>query len=335
MSAASFISRRRALQIVAGVTGATLLPGAAVQSAGASANVRWRGTVMNAPAKLHLLGDDEELARAALRNALAEARRQERIFSLYDNRSAICRLNRAGRLSAPPPELVEVLSEAHGISVATDGAFDVTMQPLWQLYAAHFARNPGDDAGPSEEARARICKLVDYRGISFSSKEVSFDRQGMAISLNGIAQGFVTDRVMGVLRSHGFKAMLVDLGEPRVMGSPRGKDAWPVAISDPESPDKVLRRLPLRDGAVATSQGAGTTFEPQGRHHHLFDPRTGVSAAYYRSVTVLAPTATRADGLSTALTILPPERLVTVCKQYPDAGVVAQLSNGDFLDVAT
>lgn len=331
MTSSPNVSRRRALQIVASTFGAAVLPGGAARSNSAEASAVWRGTVLNAPASLAIYCEDHRRAENALNGAISEARRLERIFSLYDPASDICRLNATGRLVSPAPELVRLLTEAHTISVATAGAFDATIQPLWRLYAEHFARNPNDSKGPSAAERAAACALVDYLAITISPDELSFGRPGMAISLNGIAQGFVTDRVTDFLRDEGFSTMMVDLGEPRMSGQyPQGA-SWPVAVMDPELSGRILKRLSISSGAVATSQGAGTVFEPSGHNHHIFDPKSGTSAALYRSVTVVAPTATLADGLSTGLSILPPERVELISAAYNEVGIFAELADGAFI----
>src|SRR5690606_33904156 len=118
--------------------------------------------------------------------------RLERIFSLYRADSDLCRLNRDGRHDAPPLELVELLSLAASVSAASGGAFDVTVQPLWLRYAEHFAAVDADPAGPALDD---LLALVDWRGVSVDAGRVALARPGMAITLNGIAQGYITDRV--------------------------------------------------------------------------------------------------------------------------------------------
>jgi thiamine biosynthesis lipoprotein len=332
MSVHQNVSRRNALKIITSAVGMSLLPGAAGRSSATIPSVHWRGIVMNAPAQLHLYGIDRTHGQRSIRRAILEARRLEAIFSLYRPDSAVRRLNQNGRIAAPPPELVELLNEACAISVVTDGAFDVTMQPLWQLYAMHFAQVPEVSEGPPADELARVSELIDYRFLTISSDEISFARKGMAVSLNGIVQGYVTDRVTDLLRAEGFANMTVDLGEARMTGTRPDGAPWGVAIQDPTVEGKMLDSLSLSDGAVATSQPAGTIFEPTGRHHHLFDPRTGRSVNYYRSVTVQAANATRADGLSTGLSILPPERLRAVSRSFADVRAVVLKADGLWLD---
>ncbi len=151
---------------------------------------------------------------------------------------------------------------------------------------------------------------------------IRLHRAGMAITLNGIAQGYVTDRVTELLRAAGFDDVLVNLGEARVRGHRPGGGAWRAAIADPRRPEHTLLDLPLGEDAgalpaLATSAGAGTQFSADPRLHHLLDPHTGHSANHYLSVSVAAPRATLADGLSTTLSVLAPPRAVALLDAYP------------------
>ena len=97
----------------------------------------------------------------------------------------------------------------------------------------------------------------------------------MAITLNGIGQGYVTDRVVELLREGGVEHALVDMGETRAIGDHPAGGAWSVGLEDPASPGQVLDRIELIDRAVATSGGYGTQFDPAGRFNHIFDPADG------------------------------------------------------------
>ncbi len=136
---------------------------------------------------------------------------------------------------------------------------------------------------------------------------VGFARRGMAATLNGIAQGYITDRVADMLRAEGFQHVLIQLGETYALGEAAAGQPWRVAVPTPGETGSA-GVLELVDRAVAVSAGAATPFEPTGRHHHLLDPRTGRSGRGYRSVSVVARRAVVADGLSTALYLLSAER---------------------------
>lgn len=267
---------------------------------------------------------DPEEGRRLIAAAIAEVRRLEQIFSLYRSDSALSVLNRQGALDSPPMELVRLLSEARRYSEITGGAFDVTVQPLWTLYADHFSRKNADPAGPSTAAVRQVLALVDYRAIELEPRRISFTRPGMAITLNGIAQGFITDRVADLLRAGGLENVLVDLGEIRASGSHPDGCPWTAGIKDPFEPDRIARSVEIGNRALATSGGYGMRFDAEGRHHHLFDPHRGRSSDLYASVSVIAPTATEADALSTAFASLRPGELTALAGRLPD--VVAILT---------
>lgn len=304
------INRRRFLQISATAAAGAVLPALAAVSR-PRLHVR-RGVLLGAETELQLYHPDVQIARTAIDACFSEVHRLETIFSLQRPDSALSRLNRAGSLSNPPVELVALLDTAAGFSRATGGAFDVTVQPLWELYAHHFAAGTADPNGPALSDIQRALACVDYRQVEVSHTLVAFNQLGMAVTLNGIAQGFITDRVTEMLRDRGFEHVLVNMGEMRALrGHPDGTP-WRVGIADPEQPWRSMHTLPLIERAIATSGGYGTLFDADGRHHHLFDPHTGTSPHYYRSVSVIAPDATTADALSTGLSALAPEAALPV-----------------------
>lgn len=299
------ITRRRALTILAAAAGVPLVLHATKARAGL---VKWEGTALGAPASLSLYHTDEGAARAAIDAAVAELRRLEGIFSLYRADSAMAELNRAGRLDAAPAELVELMGRAVETAALTGGAFDPTVQPLWRLYFDHFTAADPDPAGPAAEAVTAARALVDWRAVRVEAASVAFARPGMGVTLNGIAQGYITDRVSGVLRAHGLERMLVDMGEPRALAAKPDGSAWRIGIADPTAPARSVTTLDVVDKAVATSGGYGTTFDGAGRFTHLIDPASGDTAPALAGVTVVADTATRADALSTALSVAPAAR---------------------------
>ena len=303
--------RRRALALIAAAAGLPLLG----SERAVAKPLVWHGVALGARSTITLCHADEAVARRLLKEVLAEVRRLEGIFSLYRADSAISRLNRLGRLEAPPPEMVELLARARTVSALTGGAFDATVQPLWRLYADHFARPAADPGGPAEDERQRALARVDYRALSIGSDAIAFDRPGMAVTLNGIAQGYITDRVAALLRRAGLDHVLIDLGEIRALGRHPDARPWRAGIAEPGGFGELLHEVTLEDRALATSAGAGTRFDPAGRHHHLFDPRSGRSTRHHASVSVLAPSATLADGLSTGFSSMSGEAIATVCRE--------------------
>ena len=290
------LRRRRVLSIAAA---AAVVP----RWVSAATPVRWEGAALGTRATIVLHHPDETIAGEAIRQSVAEIERLERIFSLYRNDSALSRLNRNGALTDPPPDLVRLLSEAIAFSRLTNGAFDVTVQPLWELHATHFQTAHADPKGPAPALVAAARQLVDYRAIVIDPHETRLSRAGMGVTLNGIAQGYIADRVADLLRGFGFENALIDMGETVALGPKPNGAPWQVGVADPAHPGKLLRRMELETGAVATSAPSGTVFDRTGRLHHLFDARSGRSANGFASVTVQDRSATRADALSTAIAV--------------------------------
>ena len=179
-------SRRRFITISAGLALGTIVSPAMAKT------VSWRGIALGAEAKLIIAGLPEGEANRLVGSALAEIDRLEGIFSLYRTDSTLCKLNRDGKLQAPPPELLSLFSKVDVIHRAAGGLFDPTVQPLWRVYA-ECAGKPSDNA--VRQARRR----VGWEHVGYDTDVVQFERPRMQLRLNGIAQGFVTDRFTSLL----------------------------------------------------------------------------------------------------------------------------------------
>ncbi|HEX9784870.1 MAG TPA: FAD:protein FMN transferase [Opitutaceae bacterium] len=306
-------SRRRFLKVVAAHSAALLAAGGFSRLAAAarpqSRLIRWQGIALGTGVSIELFSDDIAAAQEALKACRLEIQRLEAIFSLYDARSAVGRLNRDGVLPAAPAELIELIRLAEGFSESTDGAFDITIQPLVELLQAK--RGAASDA----EIAAALA-LVDHRGIACDGTSIRFARRGMCITLNGVAQGYITDRVADQLRGRGFDHTLIDLGEKRALGAhPEGRP-WGIGIESPCAAGTLAGSLELADRALATSGGYSEVFTAGGRHH-LLDARTGSSHQTLASISVLAPRAVVADALSTCLGVCEASRAQSILANFP------------------
>ena len=268
----------------------------------------WTGSALGADAVLQIHHPDPRAADRLIERSLAEVARQERVFSLYRADSALARLNRDGHLDDPPFDLLRLLAESARLSVLTDGAFDVTVQPLWEVYATHFGRPDADPAGPSPAAIKAALVRTGHERVLLDAQRIGFVAPGTSITLNGIAQGYITDRVVALLRDAGITHALVDMGEIRAIGGHPARQPWAVGLEDPRKPGRIAQRIELLDKAVATSGGYGTQFDALGRFNHIFDPSTGTTSWRYAAVSVVAADATTADALSTAFMLMPLDR---------------------------
>ncbi|TIU35497.1 MAG: FAD:protein FMN transferase [Mesorhizobium sp.] len=305
------ITRRRFIRVsgaVAGMSLAALGAGLARPGQGSPLFHEWRGVALGADASLRLYHPDAAEAEQLITDSLAEVHRLERVFSLYDNTSALSRLNSDGELADPPQELVELLAASVRYARATGGAFDPTVQSLWTVYANHFGVAEADPNGPSAaDIRGAVAKC-GYQRVTVDAGKVAFGQSGMALTLNGIAQGYITDRVAELLRARGVTHTLVDMGETRALDVHPAGRPWSVGIKNPRAEDRLIATIALDNQAVSTSGGYGAEFDAAERFNHIFDPATGLCANRYLSVSVVAPTATCADALSTAFSVMPIDR---------------------------
>lgn len=277
------ISRRRFLAISAA------MPLAA--TAAAATERRWSGRALGAEVSITLRGAVEQLdpALAACAALLQEI---EADFSLYDPGSALSRLNRSGVLHWPSRNMVFVMGLVGEMHRLTRGRFDPTVQPLWQALA-----NGGDIAA------AR--RAIGWGRVRDTAHRIQLE-PGQALTLNGIAQGFGTDLVTGLLEEHGFESALVQIGEMRGLGGP-----WTVGVADPDAGLVTTRRLTNR--AIATSSPSALMLGSRG---HILDP-LGDAAPLWSTVSVEAGSASLADALSTAMVFADMEEIRRIKEEAP------------------
>jgi thiamine biosynthesis lipoprotein len=238
---------------------------------------------------------DASTVERALDAAVQAVRHVEAQMSLFDPNSAVSRLNRDGELHEPDADLLRVLQLARQVAARSAGAFDITVQPLWQAWAS--ARRAWRTPTRHELSTGRA--LVGWRGVEADSARVALRRPGMAITLNGIAQGYAADLARERMAAHGIEHALLDTGEWAPLGRGPGDLPWTLAVADPRGGAlQAVAALQARGRSVATSSDAHTSFTADLRHHHIFDPRSGESPADLASVTVLAPSCALADALT-------------------------------------
>ena len=271
---------------------------------------------------------------ATLDAALAAARQTvERIedqMSLFRPDSAISRLNREGQLREPEPELLGLLQRSQQIARRSRGAFDITVQPLWQLYAQAQAQGRVPSAHEVQAARQR----VGWQQLHITPERVAFARPGMGITLNGIAQGHAAHRVREVLQAHGIAHALVNTGEWAALGQSPAGQAWVLGVANPRAPTPaaprqapkiatpLAARLALQGRCLATSADDQCAFTADRQHHHIFNPHTGYSPQDIASVTVAAPDCAMADALTKVLFVAGYAEALHVAKAWGVAALV-------------
>ena len=244
------------------------------------------GTMFRVVARTHGSAGETRRGVAA---ALDEVSRLDRVLSHYDGRSDLSRLMRegVGRFVEVHPDLYEVVTRALDVSRLSAGRFDITVGPLVRLWQA--ARDEGRRPTDAEVERAAAC--VGFEKISVGPpNRLRLQSACMALALGAIGKGYAVDRALDVLRSHGIVHAVVNGGGStiRAMGTAPGHEGWPVSTVTSTRPDAPML---LRDSALSTSQP----------HAEIVEPGTRAPIRHASSVTVVAPSATLADALSTAM----------------------------------
>lgn len=307
------MKRRTFLQLGLGATlasgsGAWAAPAQAAALSWSSRSLNAMGTSMT----LRAAHADAALLQRALDAAVADIHALEDQMSLFRPDSALCRLNRSGQLAQAPADLLAVLRTAQAVSRRSQGAFDVTVQPLWQAYAQ--AQQQGRLPSAAEVARAR--QLVGWRGLQLDSPAIRLERAGMGVTLNGIAQGYAADKVRARLHSLGIAHALVDTGEWAALGEPAHAGDWTLGLADPRNAQHLLTGVALQGRCLATSADNACSFSPDLAHHHIVDPHTGYSPRGIASVSVLAPTAVLADALTKVIFMAGYDRAIALARTW-------------------
>jgi len=326
------VGRRRFLLLAAGAVGggAAGLWGAHRDDDRGCPRVTRTTHALGTEVSLTVRHPQPEVAERAIAAAFGELQLVQRLMSIYDSGSQLSRLNRDGRLESPHLHLVAVLREAQRASAASEGAFDVTVQPLWEAFAAAQKQQRLPTA--VEVAAARL--LVDWRQVEVHDDRIRCLRPGVRITLNGIAQGYATDRVLAVLRAHGIEHALINAGELNSLGQSERGGAWRVGIQHPRRTDAYVALADLDGRALATSGDYNTKFSADGHYNHILDPCSGYSPTELASASVVAPSATLADALSTALFVLGPDGGLALLAQNPGADALLITKDGETIATA-
>ena len=249
-----------------------------------------------------VIDTDESKPVDTVQDTFAEIERLSGLLSRHDPSSELSRLNSTGRLTGASSELVTVLEQAQYYADLTDGAFDVTVKPLVDLYRTHFAQY---NAPPEAVAVAKALELVGYQMLTLQGRDVALSRPGMGITLDGIAKGYIVDQAAALLKARGMTRVLVEAGgDLSLRGMREDGQPWRVGIRHPRALTGYYQVLESSNGCLATSGDYEAAFTADYSYHQIVDPHRGLSPTELSSATVLASDVTYADALSTAALVL-------------------------------
>jgi FAD:protein FMN transferase len=299
----------------------------------AAAHAQWHAreqAIMGTRIAVEVWQTDTAAGTAAIEAVLAEMHRIDALMSVYKPESQLSAVNRdaATRPVKVAPELARLVARALEFSKLSGGAFDITYASVGYLYDYRARRHPTD-----AEIEAAL-PAISWRhvAVDLAASTIRFLKPGVRIDLGGIAKGHAVDSSITILKARGItNATVTAGGDSRILGDRRGRP-WIVGIRHPDDRSRVIARIPLEDAAISTSGDYERYFDEDGvRYHHIIDPKTGKSPHGVRSVTVIAPTSTLAEGLTKSVFILGPERGLALAESQPDVDAVIVTAEGQVL----
>ena len=227
------------------------------------------------------------------------------IFSNYDVQSSISLLNGQGYIENPPSELDEIIRLSVEYNRITKGAFEITINPVLQLWSEGLWKEPED---VQRQKVNEALELVGSDMIEIIPGRISFEKDGMSATLGGVAKGYIVDMMLEYLKSRGIKNAIINAGgDIATMGKKPDGGKWVVSLENPDNTREQLVTFALEDMAIATSGNYYRYFDPEKEVSHIIDPRSGYSSNLCISSTIIANNATVADILATAVFVLGPE----------------------------
>ena len=275
---------------------------------------------------IHLFGakDAEQQAKALVQNINT----LDATLSVTSPSNDVSRLNSGEKLT-PSPVIQDLLSLTLALHERTGGCLDPTIYPIVKLWGF----TTGEYHLPSESEIAETLPLCGVEHIHMEKERIQLD-PGSALDFGAVAKGYAAELCADQLEDAGINGILALGGNIQTVGNKPDGSPWRVGITDPTDPARSVAVLTLTgSNAVVTSGGYQRYFEENGqRYSHIMDPATGRSARTgLTSVTIVAKSGFLADGLSTALYVMGPDRAEAFWRNSDDFECVLITEDGEML----
>lgn len=257
--------------------------------------------LMGTKVTISVYNDDKDKAKEVIEQAFNEIKKIDSLLSNYKNDSEVSLLNKNGFIEEPSNDLLYNVKKSLRYSELSEGAFDITVQPILDLYKDSFENKK---RAPTDDEVKETMKLVNFENIVIEFKKIRFEKQEMKITLGGIAKGYAIDKAIDVLKKNDIEHALVNAGgDLRAIGN-KGKKNWSIALANPRNKKEYVALIELNNKSVATSGDYERYFDEDKKFHHIVDPKKGYSADELISVTIIADKAIDADALATSVFVL-------------------------------
>ncbi|MFW6014171.1 MAG: FAD:protein FMN transferase [Candidatus Nanoarchaeia archaeon] len=260
-----------------------------------------------------LYAQSQSDAQQAFEKAFETIYEIEEIFNIYEEETQASILNVEGKISNASDEFIYLNNRARHYSNITGGHFDITVQPILDLYDESFGTK---GRPPTADEIKETLKLVNSSYVEINNRNVSLQKDSMKVTYGSIAKGYAVDKAVEKLRELGINSALVSAGGDMYALGEKEEGNWRVAVNDPGG--GYLMNFTLKDEAVVTSGDYERYFDEEGDFHHIVNPKTGYSANKTISATVVAQNATKADPLATGVFAMGPEDGLKLIEELND-----------------
>ena len=244
-------------------------------------------------------------AETTINSAFKEIDRIEGLMTTFDSNSEIGILNAEGQVDNVSNDLIYVIEQSIHYGNISDGAFDVTIKPILNLWKTKIIAGEY----PTGQEINETLTLVNYSNITLENNTIYFNEEGMSITVDGIAKGYAVDQAVKVLKNNGYANGFVNAGgDGMYFGTKSDGSYWNVGLRNPENKSESIVIMEISDMAVATSGNYERYFNESARLSHISDPRTGYSSQSLLSATIIAGSAMEADTLATTVFVLGPDK---------------------------
>lgn len=283
-------------------------------------------SLMDTTVTIQIRDENKAHANDAIKRAFDKMTQTENLMSAYNENSQLYKLNDDGHLKNADTELVNIIKKSKHYYNISNGAFDITVKPVIDLWESKFAPD-GPQKPPTDEEVNDTLKLVNISNVTINNTDI-YMKEEMGITLGGIAKGYVVDKAIESLRNSGIKHGFVNAGgDGRYIGYREGSDGWRVGLQNPDKGGEHITKMNLHNISVATSGNYERYYNDSIDASHIVDPRTGNSTSKIISSTVITESAMNADAYSTAVFVLGEEKGLEMVEKLDNVECLIITSN--------
>lgn len=282
------------------------------------------GILMDTFITIYFWGKDSEKAKEICWKKLEEL---DQKLNRFNPQSEVYKINKkAGDWIEVSKEVEDVLKEAKYYAQISEGLFDPTIGPLMELWGFYN----GSLYIPNDKELKEALSKVNWKDLEISEGKVRLKRKGMSLDLGGIAKGYAVQRLLEISKNLNLQRVYLDIGGTiGVYGKPLKGDYWIIGIKHPRKEGRIIGKIKIKSGVVATSGDYERFFVNNGkRYPHIINPKTGIPSSEIMSVTIISKNGITADALSTLFFVLGERGKDLWKSKFRDVGVIIVEKDG-------